>query len=395
MKKVLLLLLLLSLSVSAQTQTLDPVASLREQIQAASSAPEQNRLRLKLADLLLTSGHKSEAVAELQQMAGSSDFDPVGFYNLGNFFARLGESEAAVAAYRTAIEQRNGQYSRAYNNLGVVLLRAGRWDEAHDALLSALKLENFRYAEASYNLGRVYAARGQKDLAVREWRRALAVDPRHDAAAQALANALVNVGTEDRVVVKSPSAKAPHNAEPKKAAPTSAPSDAGSQLTLDQASFDYLQRARSASERGKMLEAVENYRRVLNREGGYFAPANLELSFALIGLKRQDEALANLLQVSQRDGARYPISYFHLGRIYESKGELKLAEAAFSRAASTYQPTNPQFLLDLSRVREKLGDFKGALDAMEQYLKLMQAQGQKPAWTDERLAELRSKARQN
>ena len=395
MKKVLLLLLLLSLSVSAQTQTLDPVASLREQIQAASSAPEQNRLRLKLADLLLTSGHKSEAVAELQQMTGSSDFDPVGFYNLGNFFARLGESEAAVAAYRTAIEQRNGQYSRAYNNLGVVLLRAGRWDEAQDALLSALKLENFRYAEASYNLGRVYAARGQKDLAVREWRRALAVDPRHDAAAQALANALVNVGTEDRVVVKSPSAKAPHNAEPKKAAPTSAPSDAGSQLTLDQASFDYLQRARSASERGKMLEAVENYRRVLNHEGGYFAPANLELSFALIGLKRQDEALANLLQVSQRDGARYPISYFHLGRIYESKGELKLAEAAFSRAASTYQPTNPQFLLDLSRVREKLGDFKGALDAMEQYLKLMQAQGQKPAWTDERLAELRSKARQN
>ena len=395
MKKVLLLLLLLSLSVSAQTQTLDPVASLREQIQAASGAPEQNRLRLKLADLLLTSGHKSEAVAELQQMAGSSDFDPVGFYNLGNFFARLGESEAAVAAYRTAIEQRNGQYSRAYNNLGVVLLRAGRWDEAQDALLSALKLENFRYAEASYNLGRVYAARGQKDLAVREWRRALAVDPRHDAAAQALANALVNVGTEDRVVVKSPSAKAPHNAEPKKAAPTSAPSDAASQLTLDQASFDYLQRARSASERGKMLEAVENYRRVLNREGGYFAPANLELSFALIGLKRQDEALANLLQVSQRDGARYPISYFHLGRIYESKGELKLAEAAFSRAASTYQPTNPQFLLDLSRVREKLGDFKGALDAMEQYLKLMQAQGQKPAWTDERLAELRSKARQN
>src|SRR5205085_935066 len=256
MKKVLLLLLLLSLSVSVQTQTLDPVASLREQIQAASSAPEQNRLRLKLADLLLTSGHKSEAVAELEQMAGSSDFDPVGFYNLGNFFARLGESEAAVAAYRTAIEQRNGQYSRAYNKLGVVLLRTGRWDEAQDALLSALKLENFRYAEASYNLGRVYAVRGQKDLALREWRRALAVDPRHDAAAQALANALVSVGNEDRIIVKSPSAEAPRNAETKKS--VSAEVSTSTALSLDQASFDSLQRARSASERGKMLEAVEN-----------------------------------------------------------------------------------------------------------------------------------------
>jgi tetratricopeptide (TPR) repeat protein len=395
MKKVLLLLLLVSLSVSAQTQTSDPVASLREQIQAASTAAERNRLTLKLADLLVKSGHRSDAVAELQQMAGSSDFDPIGFYNLGNFFARLGEPDAAIAAYRNAINQRNGQYSRAYNNLGVVLLRAGRWDEAQDALLSALKLENFRYAEASYNLGRVYAARGQKDLAVREWRRALAVDPRHDAAAQALANALVNVGNEDRIVVKSPSAKAPRNVESKKSAPAAVPSSEAIPLTLDQSSFDFLQRARSASERGKMLEAVENYRRVLNREGGYFAPANLELSFALLSLKRQDEALANLLQVSQRDGARYPISYFHLGRIYESKGELKLAEAAFSKAASTYQPTNPQFLLDLSRVREKLSDFKGALDAMEQYLKLLQADGQKPVWCDSRIAELRSKAQPN
>ncbi len=48
--------------------------------------------------------------------------------------------------------------------------------------MSALKIENFRYAEASYNLGRLYAARGQSDLAVREWRRALLVDPKHDAA---------------------------------------------------------------------------------------------------------------------------------------------------------------------------------------------------------------------
>jgi len=112
------------------------------------------------------------------------------------------------------------------------------------------------------------------------------------------------------------------------------------------------------------------------------------LSYVLVSLKRYDEALVNLLEVSKRDGARYPISYFHLARIYERNGDLKLAEAAFSQAA----PTNVQFLLDLSRVREKLGDYKGSLEAMEQYLKLMQDQGQKPDWSDERLAELRTKA---
>src|SRR5215216_2019800 len=262
MKRTVSLLILVStlvLNISAQTQT---TASLREQIQAAATASERNHLQLKLADLLASTGHKTEALAELQLIAKSDAFDPTGFYNLGNSFARLGDSEAAIAAYRTAIEQRKGRYSRAYNNLGVVLLRGGRWDEASDALLSALKLESFRYAEASYNLGRVYAARGQNDLAAREWRRALAVDPEHDAAAQALAHGR----NEERIVVASqpPRAVTPESRSTdvkvaKTVAATSAAS-ASKSLELDQASYDFMQRARSASERGKMLEAVDNFR---------------------------------------------------------------------------------------------------------------------------------------
>ena len=365
--------------------TPDPVVSLREQIEAASLASERIRLQLKLADLLVSTGHTSEALKELYLIRNSNWFDPTGFYNLGNSFARLGESDAAIDSYRIAIEQRKGRYSRAFNNMGVVLLRTGKWDEAYDSLLSALKLENFRYAEASYNLGRVYKARGQNDLAAREWRRALAVDPEHDAAAQALAH----VGTEGRIAVESrPATKKSPSAGPTAAPaarPTSAP--AAKPLVLDPASFDFLQRARNASERGKMTEAVENFRRVLSRQGGYFAPANLELSYALITLKRYDEAFTNLLEVTRRDGARYPVSYFHLARLYELKGDLKLAEAAFSQAATAHGPANNQFLLELSRVREKLGDFKGALEAMERC-----QPAEKPAWFDQRLAELRRKA---
>jgi tetratricopeptide (TPR) repeat protein len=393
MRKIILLSLIViacSATVFAQdvNNTPDPVATLRAQIDGAASDSDRLRLRLKLADLLLSTGYKTEAIAELNTIANSNTFDPIGFYNLGNAFARLGNNESAIAAYRNAIQQRNGHYSRALNNLGVVLLRAGRWDEAHEALVSALQLENFRYAEASYNLGRVYSARGQNDLAAREWRRALVIDPKHDAAKEALAN----TGTEERIVVTaSKPAKPVHTAAVVTKSPGVATAPAlGSpkSLELEQSSFDFLQRARNASERGKMTEAVENYRRVLSREGGYFPPANLELSYVLLSLKRYDEALANLLEVSKRDGARYPISYFYLARLYERNGDLKLAEAAFSQAA----PTNAQFLLDLSRVREKLGDYKGSLDAMENYLKLMQDQGQKPTWSDQRLAELRTKA---
>ena len=354
------------------------------------TASQRNAEQLKLAQELVNSGKRAEALTELNKIATSTDFDPIGFYNLGNAYARLGETQAAVTAYHRAIEQRKGAYSRAYNNLGVVLLREGRWDEAYDSLIAALKLENFRYAEASYNLGRLYAARGQNDLAAREWRRALAVDPQHKMAAQALARG----GSDDVIVaVKTETVPAPATKSASSAVSKApAPRPLTNKLTLDQISFDYLQRARDASERGKLLDAVNNFQHLLSRQGGYFAPANLELSYALLSLKRYDEALVQLQAVSQRDGARFPVSYYHLARVYEIKGDLKAAEAAFSQAVDANVPTNSQFLLDLSRVREKQGDFKGALDAMERYARLVQQQGQKPAWCDDRLAQLRAKA---
>lgn len=231
-------------------------------------------------------------------------------------------------------------------------------------------------------------------MAAREWHRALVIDPEHDAAKQALANVrndenIVVVREEKPIAAKPATARTElRSAEPKPVAVR-----APKALSLDQISFDYLQRARNASERGKTTEAVENYHRVISRQGGYFAPANLELSYVLLSLKQYDEAIGNLVAVTKRDGARYPISYFHLARTYELKGDLKSAETAFAQAINAHVPTNSQFFLDLIRVREKQGDYKGALDALERYLVLMQQQGQKPAWSDQRLAELRAKTK--
>ena len=388
-----------------QTPTIsDPLLTLRDQIDAAATPAERNRLRLRLVDELVNTGKKTEALSELRSINETDVFDPQGFYNTGNSFARLGDTEGAVGAYRKAIDQRKGGYSRALNNLGVVLLRAGRWDEAYDSFLSALKLEGFRYAEASYNLGRLYAARGESDLAAREWRRALRLDPDHSAAAAALAR----IGTEGSVVVDSTrvsesrlrteAPKAPVHETPVKAVaekPRKSPSSASPSprsLVLDPASFDLLQRARGEIEKGKTTEAVDSYKRLLARENGYFAPANLELSFVLLTAKRFDEAFGNLQMVASRDGKRYPISYYHLARVYEAKGDLKQAEVYFSQAVSAFGTQNSQFLLDVSRVREKQGDFNGALEVMERYLSIMQQQGQEPNWSNERVTALREKA---
>jgi len=369
----------------------DPVA-LREQIDSASG-PERNSLRLKLVEELIAANKKGEALTELQSMVSTDVFDPQNFYNAGNAFARLGDNEGAIQAYRKAIEQRKGHYSRALNNLGVVLLRTGRWDEAYEALTSALKLEGFRYAEASYNLGRLYAARGENDMAVREWRRVLTLDPQHTGAADALAH----IGDEGRVtVVVAKSAPQPRFNDQKPAAKVATNNSVSPKtLVLDPVSFDLLQRARSMTEKGKTIEAVDSYRRLLSREGGYFAPANLELSLVFVTSKHYDEAVSNLQMVAMRDGKHYPISYYHLGRLYEGRGDLKQAESCFTQTAAAFGKKNAQFLLDVSRVRERQGNYKGALEAMESYLSIIGEQGQQPAWSNERLTALRAKVEKN
>ena len=359
---------------------------MRDQITAASDA-ERIRLQLKLVEELLATNKKAEALSELRLITATDAFDPQSFYNAGNSLARLDDNNGAVEAYRKAIDQRKGNYSRAFNNLGVVLLRVGRWDESYDALSSASKLENFHYAEASYNLGRLYAARGQIDLAVREWHRVLKIDPHHTAAIDALAR----IGTEERVVVQPVRVTKVSGEKPASIKSPTTSGNSPKPLVLDATSFELLQRARTLNEKGNTQDSVDSYKRLLSRESGYFPPANLELSFALITLKRYDEASSNLQLVANRDGSRYPISYFHLARVYELQGDLKQAEVFFSRAASAFGTANSQFLLDVSRVREKQGDFKGALEAMERYLSVMQQQGLEPSWSAERLTALRQK----
>jgi tetratricopeptide (TPR) repeat protein len=339
------------------------------------------RQRLNVVEQLVAQGLKQEALAELRSVAAEDRFDPQGFYNIAKAFARLDATDEAISAYRKALEQRKGHYSRAANNLGVVLLRQGFWDQAYEAFLLALRTENFHYAEASYNLGRLYAARGEMDRAVREWRRAVTVNPNHVAAAQALGSATpkfssASSGTDGGVATAANASS--HSSKPI--------------FTLDTETHELLQQARNAHENRRYADAVEGFKRVIARQRGYFAPATLELSYSLMELGRNEEALAALLLVAEKDAPRFPITYYHLGRLYERRGDLQHAEENYLRATQAHQVENAQFLLNLSSVREKRGDYVGALMAMENYVKRKAQQGQKPEWSDARLKELRDKA---
>jgi tetratricopeptide (TPR) repeat protein len=440
--------------IASKPETPEAELSRRRAEIAAASPQERVRLQRALVDRLVELNMSGDALEELRLLVHEDRFDPAFFYNTGNALARLGDANAAADAYRKAISQRKGNYARALNNLGVVLTRQGRWDEAYDALVAALTQENFNYAEASYNLGRLYLLRGEANMAIREWTRTLRLEPDHVEATAALARAYaedgngkrglavlenftartartgggvpreisyareeINSGVESSDALKESreasaltTGGALANGTASGGAASSVPASAAARTTngraasssqrsalrafsVDPQTYAMLQSARDADESGKYEEAIKRYRNVLTRSGGYLPPANLELGSALMNLKRNDEAIVALAPVAARDGARYPVVHYHLARLYERQGQLTLSAQHFARAAELYGDTAPQMLSDLSRVREKLNDNAGALNAMEAYVESIKRQGSVPDWASERLTMLRERAK--
>jgi hypothetical protein len=82
-----------------------------------------------------------------------------------------------------------------------------------------------------------------------------------------------------------------------------------------------------------------------------------------------------------------------LERLYERLGRNTTAAEHFARAAQLYGDSNPQTLVDLSRTREKAGDTRGALAAIEAYSVAIGKQGSVPHWVVERADALRMKLR--
>jgi tetratricopeptide (TPR) repeat protein len=410
---------------------------LRARIEGEKNAAARARLQRELVERLAAAGQKAEAVASLRAMLAEERFDPPFFYNVGNQLARLGESGAAVEAYRKAVGQRRGHYSRAQHNLGVVLARLGRWEEAEAALTAALRQENFTYAEASYSLGRLHALRGEAGLAIEEWQRTLRLKPDHAPAAVGLARALAEDGDpkEALAVLDSFEARALRRGDaaprevavargeiiasvnlleaggsPEAARHTASANaresasavglgrDAGRRrdalrpLSVSAQTYELLRRARGARESARHGDAAALYRDAIRSNGGYFAPANLELGYALAEMRRTGEAIESLLVVVRRSGTRYPVAFYHLGRLYEHEGQLAPAGESFARAAELMGEEAPQVFNDLSRVREKEGKAAEALAAMETYVRAMDRLGDVPVWAHERVNKLRGKA---
>jgi tetratricopeptide (TPR) repeat protein len=420
----------------------EEVEALRAQAEAASNPSERARLRLSVAEALADGGRRDDAVALVRTLVSEERFDPQFFYNAGNMLARMGESDAAAEAYRKAVVQKRGNYSRAQHNLGVVLTRLGRWEEAEGALRAAMRLESDAYAEASYSLGRLHALRGESGLAAAEWTRTLRLRPDHGDAAAGLARTLAEGGDSEQAlaVLDAYEARAARRgaqvprevtvargeivaavnvygaaraasarrtvgdgAKTEAALPDStallrgvrASKVAPAKFVVEPQAYDFLKNARAARAGDRPEEAVELYRRAIREGGGYLAPANMELGLTLVSLRRNEEAAAPLLAVVRREGGRYPLVFYHLGRIYEYLGRVAEAGEAFARASELAGEESPQFYLDLSRIREREGRGPEALAAAEAYVRVLARTGEAPAWARARVESLRKQAAQS
>ena len=100
---------------------------------------------------------------------------PEAFFNLGLAERRAGNLEAAIAAYQTALDQRQ-DYGAAQNNLGLAYAEAGEFSRAR-AMFAQLLHRDPQYAAAWLNLGKLLADQDRHDEAISTFRRALDARP--------------------------------------------------------------------------------------------------------------------------------------------------------------------------------------------------------------------------
>jgi serine/threonine protein kinase/tetratricopeptide (TPR) repeat protein len=98
---------------------------------------------------------------------------PEAHNRLGRTLVEAGKFTAAIAEYRRAIEERNGDFAIANFNLGDALERAGDYRDAIKAYEAAIANRGGGYPEAHFEIGRIHFNRNRNDQAAASFRGAI------------------------------------------------------------------------------------------------------------------------------------------------------------------------------------------------------------------------------
>lgn len=135
--------------------------------------------RLREAVQLENSGRVLEAIAAYERLLAQWPALPESWFNLAVLQRRAGRFEAALEAYRHALEQGVSMPEEVHLNRGVIYADHLRQDTAAERELAAALALNPGYAPALLNLANLHEDLGRRDEALATYERLLAIDPGH------------------------------------------------------------------------------------------------------------------------------------------------------------------------------------------------------------------------
>jgi tetratricopeptide (TPR) repeat protein len=319
-------------------------------------APEDERARVLLADVLLSEGRTSEAERELTQALGAGGASGSIHYRLAQLYLRLALLPQAIAALESA-EQPGAVAGRdhIYQMLGSMRVDRADFEGAIAAYLRRIEV-NPNSGEAHRQLAEIYFLRGRHDEALLEFAVAVWLDPGDARAHAGAAHVHMRAGRYAEAVADARNAVAldPQHRQARYALGTalmrSGDADAGArELTT----FERLEAAAAAADRRAFqLDAL---RREASRAPAERAVALMEealamdpqdmgsrrdLGTALLRARRPHEAIPHLLAAQQAvetlDGFRYLAEAFtaagdsasaaaHVARYTQAVGDAKAA----------------------------------------------------------------------
>jgi len=169
---------LLELLADFYEQIQRPEAAARALTRCIEVDPARSQTYFALAEVLERLGRVHEIVEVYARLCVvRPDLAPAHF-NRAVFLRRVGRLEEAADAYRVAIDLGIDGAADAWSNLGVVLGELERHDEARDAFVQALGIDG-EWVPALYNLGLWHEEFGEREAALEQFERVLAVDPDH------------------------------------------------------------------------------------------------------------------------------------------------------------------------------------------------------------------------
>ena len=163
------------------------VLALSMLVAQAQEAPSRAKQAYTRAIELESTGNHPAALALLWEAGGLAPRNPEIQNVLGEALERIGALDAAIAAYRAAL-QANPQFRQASNNLILALVKAGKGEEAVQRardLVAQAPNDPDRY----FTLGLAQSEQNVED-AMNSFRRALEINPGHALARYNLALAL-------------------------------------------------------------------------------------------------------------------------------------------------------------------------------------------------------------